>query len=95
MKALLVHLGIEYPRGRGGHDLAASAELLPRTHPLREQAIALDAISDWAIAFRYPADDPFTAEPLPSSAELCEWLRRIEHFRNDAAECVATGEQSR
>jgi hypothetical protein len=89
LKALLTQLGIQYPRGRGGYDLPAIADLLPTTYPLRPEACAFGPITEWATAFRYPADDPFTAEPLPSLAEVSGWLLRIERFRNSAKTAIA------
>lgn len=63
--------GIRYPRGRGaGPDLDALTRLIPIANPFREQARPLAGLTPWATAFRYPTDDPLTAEPLTSKADL-------------------------
>lgn len=85
VKALLVHLGIRYPRGRSGHDIGACAERLPAGHPLAEEAAAFDAITDWVAEFRYSSSDPLEAQPLPTAAEIAAWLARIEAFRTTVA----------
>jgi HEPN domain-containing protein len=77
MKALLVHLALPYARGSGGHDLRRLVAALPATHPLLNDALALVPISPWATAFRYPADDPYTAEPLPQASEVQHTLEKI------------------
>jgi HEPN domain-containing protein len=89
IKAVLVALRIAYPRGRSGHDLALAAAQIPPGHRLREAAEAFDAIADWSISFRYPADDPLQAEPLPELDELLVWLQRIDAFRAEVASLVA------
>ena len=90
IKAVLVILGIAYPRGRSGHDLGFAARQIPFGHRLRETAEAFDAIADWSISFRYPADDPSQAEPLPEPGDVVTWVRRIDAFRGDVVTLVAT-----
>jgi hypothetical protein len=51
---------------------------------------AFDAIADWSISFRYPADDPLQAEPLPEPGEVAAWLQRIETFRAEVASLIAS-----
>jgi hypothetical protein len=87
---VLVALSIPYPRDRSGHDLGLAAALIPLGHTLREPAALFDAIADWSISFRYPADDPLQAEPLPESAEVAGWLQRIEVFRAEVASLIAS-----
>jgi HEPN domain-containing protein len=89
IKAVLVDLRIAYPRGRSGHDLGLAAVQIPSGHRLREAAEAFDAIADWSISFRYPADDPLQAEPLPELDELLVWLQRIDAFRAEVAALIA------
>ena len=80
VKALLTHLGIAYPRGRQGHDLALAAAGIPASHRLAADAQALAALSPWATAWRYPADDPATAAPLPEAAEIVRWAEKVGAF---------------
>lgn len=78
-KAILVAAGIRYPRGRGtGHDLNTLAALIPGT--LHAQAQALADLTPWATAFRYPSDDPHTAEPTPDKQEIARRLATVEDF---------------
>jgi HEPN domain-containing protein len=82
VRALLTHLGIAYPRGRQGHDIALAAAGIPASHRLAEDAHALGALTPWATAWRYPADDPATAAPLPEAAEIEQWAEKVEAFLN-------------
>lgn len=78
-KAILVAAGIRYPRGRGaGHDLNALAALIPGS--AQAQAHVLADLTPWATAFRYPADDPHTAEPAPDKPEIERRLAAVEAF---------------
>lgn len=86
----MVALRIAYPRGRLGHDLGRAAALIPLGHKLREAAASFDAIADWSISFRYPADDPLQAEPLPEPSEVAAWLQRIDAFRAEVASLLAS-----
>jgi HEPN domain-containing protein len=88
IKAVLVALRIAYPRGRTGHDLGLAAAQIPPGHELRDAAEAFDAIADWSISFRYPADDPLQAEPLPEPDEVFVWLQRIDRFRAEVASLI-------
>lgn len=85
IKALLVHLGLPYLRGSGGHDLRRLVAALPDTHPLLGDAAALAPISPWATAFRYPVDDPYTAEPLPDVSTVQDILDGIADLREKIA----------
>jgi len=89
IKAVLVALRIAYPRGRSGHDLGLAAAQIPSEHKLRAAAEAFDAITDWSISFRYPADDPLQEEPLPEPGELRVWLQRVDEFRAEVASLIA------
>lgn len=81
LKALLVHEGLQYPRGSGGHDLQMAADRLPPEHPLFADAQALAPLTPWATAYRYPSDDPMTATPLPTVAEIEQALEAVRGFR--------------
>ena len=82
VKALLTHLGIAYARGRHGHDIALAAAGVPASHQLAGDAQALGALTPWATAWRYPADDPATAAPLPEATEIEQWAEKVEAFLN-------------
>jgi HEPN domain-containing protein len=82
LKALLVHEGVAYPRGSAGHDLQVCADRLPIDHPLFAAAQALAPLTPWAIAYRYPDDDPMTASPVPSVAEIETALGAVRAFRS-------------
>ncbi|HEX8416477.1 MAG TPA: HEPN domain-containing protein [Methylobacterium sp.] len=89
-KAVLVAEGIRYPRGKGaGHDLGALAKLIPVTNSLYAQARSLSDLTPWATAFRYPADDPLTAPPVPTKDEMERSLDEAEAFVEAAAQQVA------
>lgn len=80
-KAALAAKGIAYPRGKGaGHDLDTLARLLPPRDPVYPQALALSDLTPWATAYRYPADDPLTAQPLPTKQEIEIRLDEAESF---------------
>ncbi|MFZ4407586.1 MAG: HEPN domain-containing protein [Paracraurococcus sp.] len=86
VKALLVALGIAFPRrGFTGHDIGLAARLIPDGHALRPVAVALAELTPWATAFRYPTEDPSTAEATPTPEVLAAWLERLEAFRTDVA----------
>ncbi|HYG87097.1 MAG TPA: HEPN domain-containing protein [Azospirillum sp.] len=81
VKALLVAAEVRYPRGKEGHDIALCAAFLPVDHPLREEAMAFDDLTDWATAFRYPAEDPATAEPVPDARDVSGRCEALKGFR--------------
>jgi HEPN domain-containing protein len=89
-KLIKVALNIAYPRGRSGHDLGLAAAQIPHGHKLRDAAATFDAIADWSISFRYPADDPLQAEPLPEPSEVAAWVQRISAFHGEVASLVAS-----
>jgi hypothetical protein len=49
---------------------------------LAGDAQVLGALTPWATAWRYPADDPATAAPLPEAAEIKQWAKKVEAFLN-------------
>ena len=85
VKALLVHAGLAYPRGSGGHDLGRLVEALPAEHPLRPSLAGLISVTPWATAFRYPADDPLTAEPMPTTSHVESILEILVTLRGRIA----------
>lgn len=90
-KALLTAEGIKFPRGGGaGHDLDRLAKLIPSSHPLHDQAERLTDLTPWATAFRYPADDPLTAEPPPSKQDIEQRLETAEAFVEAVARQMAS-----
>lgn len=90
LKAALVAEGIKFPRGKGaGHNLAALAGVIPAHLPLHQQAQMLSDLTPWATAYRYPADDPFTAQSLPTKAEIEIRLAEVEIFIGAVAAQVA------
>ena len=90
MKAALAAAGIKFPRGRGaGHDLSALAKLIPVSNSLRNPALDLADLTPWATAFRYPADDPLTAEIPPTKREMERRVSEAESFVDAVALQVA------
>ena len=96
IKAVLAAEGIKYPRGKGaGHDLAVLADLIPLADPLHAQALSLSSLTPWATAYRYPADDPMTAEPPPAESDVAHDLTRAEAFVEAVAHRVVPAPPSR
>lgn len=80
-KAILTFAGVKFPRGNGaGHDLDKLGKLVPVSDALHAQAQNLSDLTPWATAFRYPADDPFTAQPLPTKHDVERRLDEAEAF---------------
>lgn len=81
IKALLVCLGIGYPRGGGkGHDLGVAVANIPPAHPQFDAACALVPLTPWATAYRYPSEDPATAPAVPRASDIERWLERVVEF---------------
>lgn len=81
VKALLIAHDVRFPRGSGaGHDLALLASLIPPKNPLRHHAQRLSDLTPWATAFRYPSDDPVTAQTPPTKQDLDRRLKDVEAF---------------
>lgn len=79
IKSYLAPEAIRYPRGGGaGHDLEALASLIPKADPLHIQALSLAYMTPWATAYRYPADDPVTAEPPLTGSQIEHDLLQAE-----------------
>lgn len=85
IKALLVHLALPYLKESGGHDLRRLSARLPSTHPLHGATIALAHITPWGTAFRYPADDPYAAEPLPDVTAIQGVFDEVVELRDRVA----------
>ncbi|MGX9981579.1 HEPN domain-containing protein [Methylobacterium fujisawaense] len=96
IKSYLAAEGIRYPRGGGaGHDLEVLANLIPQADPLHTQALSLAYLTPWATAYRYPADDPMTAEPPPARSQIEHDLLECEAFIEAVAQRVALVPPSR
>jgi HEPN domain-containing protein len=96
IKSYLAAEAIRYPRGGGaGHDLEALASLIPQADPLHIQALSLAYLTPWATAYRYPADDPMTAEPPPARSQIEHDLLQGEAFIEAVARRVAPAPPSR
>ncbi|MBF0306608.1 MAG: HEPN domain-containing protein [Alphaproteobacteria bacterium] len=79
VKALLVHSGVKFPRGKEGHDIGICADRLPDGHSCKEEARSFEFATDWT--FKYPSEDPLAQDPRPDLAEVVEALARLEAFR--------------
>lgn len=78
LKARLVYHRTVFPRGGGaGHDLSVLVRLLPAIDPVRVIAANVIDLTIWSTAWRYPQDDPATAEPVPSSADVAIRLETV------------------
>ncbi len=89
-KAILIAEGVKFPRGGGaGHDLDKLAKLIPASNALSTQAQQLSHLTPWATAFRYPADDPFTAQPLPAKRDIERKLDDVDAFVDAVALQIA------
>jgi HEPN domain-containing protein len=92
IKARLVQLRLGFPRGGGaGHDLSIPVGLLPATDPIRSEAARLIDLTPWSFAWRYPHDDPATAEPTPSPARIAADLATVMILVDRIARLEAEG----
>jgi len=55
LKAVLIDLGIEFPRT---HDLDVLRTLLPADSPVKDHLPDLAELGEWAVEARYPGDWP-------------------------------------
>ena len=84
IKALLVAAGVPFPKT---HDLAALGALAsPRYSALSAAIAALEPITIWGFAYRYPTEEEADAAPLP--AVIVVRLREIEILRQSAEEVI-------
>lgn len=60
------------------HNLAQLANTYPQTAPEWPLVQKLVPLTPWATVFRYPADDPATAAPLPAEADLMLALADVQ-----------------
>lgn len=79
MKAILASRGVAFARNRGaGHDFGKLSRLIPVSDAFHARAQGLSDLTPWATVFRYPSDDPFTAQPLPAKQEIERSLDEAE-----------------
>lgn len=83
VKAVLVAEGLTF---RKTHDIDALVELLPADHPLRADLRALDRFTPYAIAYRYPMDEPIAE---PSVEDVSGWRAMIDTIRTKALAFIA------
>jgi HEPN domain-containing protein len=79
IKAALAAHRRRIPRGGAGHDVGKLAELIPDER-VKSLARGLSDLTPWATAFRYPVNDPLTAELLPSPDEFERRTFEVEDF---------------
>ena len=83
-KALLVAAGVAFPKT---HDLAALSTLAgPRYPALAARLAALEPITVWGFAYRYPPEEE--GDAAPPSADVERRLRDIEALRQSAAAAI-------
>ena len=82
VKAVLIAEEIDPPRWHNIHDLI---DLLPSGHRFADALRPLGRFTPYAIAFRYPIQDPDAIPEPPDGEEVLEWLEEIE----EAIEVVA------
>jgi HEPN domain-containing protein len=84
-KALLISAGVAVPKT---HDLAALSALVgPRYPALAATLGALEVITVWGFAYRYPPEEESSA--LPDRAEIAKRLHDIEALRQSASAVIA------
>jgi HEPN domain-containing protein len=76
LKAVLTAEGIDFPKG---HHIGALAASLPEAHPWRADLMALDGLSSFATALRYPMPGGAlpTAPEVPELASASDRLTRL------------------
>ncbi len=85
-KAVLVSAGIDPPRRHNIDDLI---DLLPADHPLKTELEPLGRFSPYAIAYRYPVQDPDILPEQPTRNEIVAWLEELDQARAGIAALVA------
>ena len=92
-KAVLVAL---QKRPRKGHQIGEFAKRLPPSFPERERFLALDRLSDYVWAHRYPGEEGGRAPPpVPSVAEARAWIAEVEALKVDFERWLAARETGR
>jgi HEPN domain-containing protein len=95
IKALLVHLDVEFQRWGGkGHDIGLLARQVPPDHHLREKAVSLESLTPWSTASRYPSEDPDTALQVPGASEIEALRSSVGAFVSDVAAEIEKPEPS-
>jgi HEPN domain-containing protein len=73
-----------HKRPRKGHQIGEFAKRLPPSFPDRERFLALDRLSDYVWAHRYPEEERGRPPPsLPSVSEAREWLAEVAALKAD------------
>jgi HEPN domain-containing protein/predicted nucleotidyltransferase len=89
-KAVLVAV---QKRPRKGHQIGEFAKRLPTSFPDRERFLALDRLSDYVWAHRYPEDDlSRQPPPVPSVTEARAWIAEVEALKADFERWLAQRE---
>jgi HEPN domain-containing protein len=78
-------------RPRKGHHIGEFARRLPPSFANRERFLALDRLSDYAWAHRYPEED-LTRQPprVPSVGEARAWIVEVQTLKADFERWLAT-----
>jgi uncharacterized protein len=76
-KAVLVAHQIRPP---SGHSIGEAATMLPMTYADRDRFLALDDLSDFFWAYRYPSPPETKLPPKPSPHDVETWSRQIKQL---------------
>ena len=76
VKALLAQSAIVFPKS---HDIAALVALLPADHRLKQRVRALEKLTPYGVAYRYPSGDGWE---IPSASMIETWLSEIKAIRS-------------
>jgi len=88
-KAALVAHRVRPP---SGHSIREAAAKLPLAYADRDRFLALDHLSDFYWAYRYPSPPGTLLPPRPSSEDVRVWLDQIEHLAADFERWLAERE---
>lgn len=77
-KAALVSAGIDPPRW---HHIGLLVDLLPQDHLARAYLAALDDLTQYATAFRYPGLDEAALPSIPEPLQIEDWLNQLGTVR--------------
>ena len=76
VKAVLADSVIVFPKT---HDIAALVALLPADHHLKQRLEALEKLTPYGVAYRYPSEDGWE---IPSASIIETWLSEIKAVRS-------------
>ena len=76
-KAVLVAHQIRPP---SGHSIGEAAAKLPLTYVDRDRFLALDHLSDFFWAYRYPSPPETKLPPKPSPQDVTQWIKQIKRL---------------